>query len=76
MNANVCSKKIMTAMRTRADLSVFKRELVTFPIHLLKAATKVNVQGINLPLIPLLLIMSNIINLQVTMEKYHVHFVV
>jgi hypothetical protein len=76
MNANVCSKKIMTAMRTRADLSVFKRELVTFPIHLLKAATKVNVQGINLPLIQLLLIMSNIINLHVTMEKYHVHFVV
>jgi hypothetical protein len=76
MNANVCSKKIMTAMRTRADLRVFKRELVTLPIHLLKVETKVNVQGINLPLIQLLLIMSNIINLQVTMEKYHAHFVV
>jgi hypothetical protein len=52
MNANVCSKKIMTAMRTREDLRVFKRELVTLPIHLLKVETKVKVQGINLPLIP------------------------
>jgi hypothetical protein len=63
-------------MRTRTDLRVFKRELVTLPIHLLKVETKVKVQGINLPLIQSILIMSNIINLQVTMEKYHVHFVV
>jgi hypothetical protein len=76
MNANVCSKKIVTAMRTRADLRVFKRELVTLPIHLLKAETKVNVQGINLPLIQLLLIMLSIINLHITMEKDHAHFVV
>ena len=66
----------MTAMRTRADLRVFKRDLVTLPIHLLKAAKKVNVQGINLPLIQLLLIMLSIINLHITMEKDHAHFVV
>jgi hypothetical protein len=76
MNANVCNKKVVTAMRTRADLRVFKRELVTLPIHLLKAAIKVNVQGINLPITQLLLIMLSIINLHVTMEKDHVHFVV
>jgi hypothetical protein len=37
---------------------------------------KVNVQGINLPITQLLLIMLSIINLHVTMEKDHVHFVV
>jgi hypothetical protein len=63
-------------MRTRADLRVFKRELVTLPIHLLKAAIKVNVQGINLPITQLLLIMLSMINLHVTMEKDHVHIVV
>ena len=66
----------MTAMRTREYLRVFKRELVTLPIHLLKAAIKVNVQGINLPLIQLLLIMLSMVNLHIKMEKGHVHFVV
>jgi hypothetical protein len=70
------NKKVVTAMRTRADLRVFKRELVTLPIHLLKAAIKVNVQGINLPITQLLLIMLSMINLHVTMEKDHVHIVV
>ena len=63
-------------MRTRADLIVLKRELVTLPIHLLKAAKKVTVQGINLPITQFLLIMLSIINLHVTMEKDHVHIVV
>jgi hypothetical protein len=64
-------------MRTRTDLLVFKRELVTLQIHLLKGAIKVNVQGINLPIIQLLLIMLNMINLHVKMEeKVHVHIVV
>jgi hypothetical protein len=64
-------------MKTRKDFLVFKRELVTLPIHLLKAAKKVNVQGINLPIIPLLLIMLSMINLHVKMEeKGHVHIVV
>jgi hypothetical protein len=41
MNANV----VVTAMRTRTLLMVFKGELVTLQIHLLTEAIKVNVQG-------------------------------
>ena len=64
-------------MRTRADLLVFKRELLTLPIHLLKGVIKVNVQGINLPITQLLLIMLSMINLHVKMaKKFHVHIVV
>jgi hypothetical protein len=46
MNANVGDKRVVTAMRKRTLLLVFKRELVTLQIHLLKKAIKVNVQGI------------------------------
>jgi hypothetical protein len=64
-------------MRTRTLLLVFKRELVTLQIHLLKKAIKVNVQGIFLPIIRLLLIMLRMVNLHVKMEeKVHVHIVV
>jgi hypothetical protein len=63
-------------MKTRTDLLVFKRELVTLQIHLLKEAKKVNVQGINLPITQLLLIMLSMINLHINMEKGHVHIVV
>jgi hypothetical protein len=65
------------AMRTRTLLLVFKGELVTLQIHLLKEVIKVNVQGIILPIIQLLLIMLSMINLHVKMEeKVHVHIVV
>jgi hypothetical protein len=60
----------------KSRFECLQKRACDFPIHLLKAATKVNVQGINLPLIQLLLIMSNIINLHVTMEKDHAPFVV
>jgi hypothetical protein len=64
-------------MGTRTLLLVFKRELVTLPIHLLKKVIKVNVQGIFLPIIQLLLIMLSMINLHVKMaEKVHVNIVV
>jgi hypothetical protein len=64
-------------MRTRTLLMVFKGELVTLQIHLLKEAIKVNVQGIILLIIQLLLIMLIMINLYVKMEeRIHVHIVV
>jgi hypothetical protein len=64
-------------MRTRTLLLVFKGELVTLQIHLLKEAIKVNVQGIILLIIQLLLIVFGMINLYVRMkEKIHVHIVV
>jgi hypothetical protein len=64
-------------MRTRTLLLVFKGELVTLQIHLLKEAIKVNGQGIILPIIQFLLIMLSMINLHVKMEeKIHVHIVV
>jgi hypothetical protein len=63
-------------MRTRTLLLVFKGELVTLQIHLLKEAIKVNVQGIILPIIQFLLITLSMINLHVKMEeKVHVHIV-
>jgi hypothetical protein len=40
----VSNKRVVIAMRTRTFLLVFKRELVTLQIHLLKKAIKVNVQ--------------------------------
>jgi hypothetical protein len=67
----------MTAMHTRTSLLVFKGELVTLQIHLLNEAIKVSIQGIFLPIIQLLLIMLNIVNLHVKMEeKFHAHIVV
>jgi hypothetical protein len=64
-------------MRTRTNLLVFKGELVTLQIHLLKEVIKVNVQGIILLIIQLLLIMLSMINFHVKMEeKFHVHIVV
>jgi hypothetical protein len=64
-------------MRTRTLLLVFKGELVTLQIHLLKDEIKVNVQGIFLTIVQLLLIMLSMINLHVKMEeKFHVHIVV
>jgi hypothetical protein len=64
-------------MKTRTLLMVFKEELVTLQIHLLKEAIKVNVQGIILLIIQLFFIMLNMINLYVKMEeKVHVHIVV
>jgi hypothetical protein len=44
MNAKVRNKRVVTAMRKRILLLVFKGELVTLQIHLLKKAIKVNVQ--------------------------------
>jgi hypothetical protein len=56
---------------------VFKGELVTLQIHLLKEVIKVNVQGIILLIIQFLLIMLSMINLYVKMEeRIHVHIVV
>jgi hypothetical protein len=64
-------------MRTRTLLLVFKGELVTLQIHLLKEVIKVNVQGIILLIIQFLLIMLSMINLYVKMEeKVHIHIVV
>jgi hypothetical protein len=64
-------------MRTRTLLMVFKGELVTLQIHLLKEAIKVNVQGIIMLIIQLLLIILSMINLYVKMEeRIHVHIVV
>jgi hypothetical protein len=60
-------------MRTRTLLMVFKGELVTLQIHLLKEAIKVNVQGIILLIIQLHLIMLSMINLE---ERILVHIVV
>jgi hypothetical protein len=69
MNANV----VVTVMRTRTLLMVFKGELVTLQIHLLTEAIKVNVQGIILLIIQLHLIMLSMINLE---ERILVHIVV
>jgi hypothetical protein len=67
----------VTTIRTRTFLLVFKRELVTLQIHLLKKVIKVNVQGIFLPIIQFLLIMLSMVNLHVKMEEnVHVHIVV
>jgi hypothetical protein len=64
-------------MRTRTLLMIFKGELVTLQIHLLKEAIKVNVQGIILLIIQLLLIMLSIITSYVKMEeRIHVRIVV
>jgi hypothetical protein len=60
-------------MRKITLLMVFKGELVTLQIHLLKEAIKVNVQGIILLFIQLHLIMLSMINLE---ERIHVHIVV
>jgi hypothetical protein len=77
MNANVCNKRVIIAVRTRTLLLVFKGELVTPQIHLLKKAIKVNVQGIFLPVIQLPFIMLSMVNLHVQMEeKVHVYIVV
>jgi hypothetical protein len=67
----------MIVMRTRTLLIVFKEELVTLQIHLIKEARKLNVQGIILLIIQMLLIMLSMINLYVKMEeRIHVHIVV
>jgi hypothetical protein len=67
----------VTTMRTRTFFLVFKRELVTLQIHLLKKEIKVSVQGIFLPITQLLLIMLSMVNLHVKLEeKVHVHIVV
>ena len=67
----------MIVMRTRTLLLVFKGEIVTLKIYLLKEAIKVNFQGIILLIIQLLLIMLSMINLHVKMEeKVHLHIVV
>jgi hypothetical protein len=64
-------------MRTRTLLMVFKGELVTLQIHLLKEAIKVNVPGIILLIIQLHLIMLSMIDLYVKMEeRIHVRIVV
>jgi hypothetical protein len=69
MNANV----VVTVMRTRTLLMVFKGDLVTLQIHLLKEVIKVNVQGIILLIIQLHLIMLSMINLE---ERILVHILV
>jgi hypothetical protein len=73
MNANVWNKKVVTVMKTRTLLMVFKGELVTLQLHLLTEAIKVNFQGIILLIIQLHLIMLSMINLE---ERILVHIVV
>ena len=64
-------------MRTRTLLLVFKGELVTLQIHLLKEAIKVNAQGIIPLIVQLHLIMLSIITLYVKMDEgILVHIVV
>jgi hypothetical protein len=70
MNANV---RVVTTMRTRTLLMVFKGELVTLHIHLLTEAIKVNDQGIIPLIIQLHLIMLSMIDLE---ERILVHIVV
>jgi hypothetical protein len=71
MNANV---RVVTVMRTRTLLMVFRRELVTLQLHLLTEAIKVNAPGIIPLIVQLHLIMLSIIILHVTMEeRIHVH---
>lgn len=69
--------RMLKYLRSLKPLLVFRREPIPHQIHLFKKATKVNVQGINLPLIKFLLIMINMVNLQIIFgENLHVHFVV
>jgi hypothetical protein len=67
----------VTTIRKRKLFLVFKRELETRQIHLLKKAIKVNVEGIFLPIIRFIFIMLSMVNFHVKMEeKVHVHIVV
>jgi len=71
------NKRMLKALRSFKPLLVFQREPLPHQIHLLKKATKVNVQGINMPLIKFLLIMLNMVNLYIIFgENLHVPFVV
>lgn len=71
------NKRKLKALRLLTPLLVFRREPLPHQIHLLEKVTKVNVQGINIPLIKFLLIMLNMVNLHVRFgEKVHVPFVV
>jgi hypothetical protein len=70
MNANVWNERVVTVMRKRTLLMVFKGESVTLQLHLLTEAIKVNVQGIILLIIQLHLIMLNL------EERILVHIVV
>jgi hypothetical protein len=71
MNANVRNERVVTVMRTRTLLMVFKGEFVTLQIHLLKEAIKVNAPGIIPLIIQLLLIMY--VKME---ERIHVRIVV
>ena len=69
---------MLKALESLNSLLVFKGEPLPHQINLLKKATKVNVQGINLPLIKFLLIMINMVNIHIRYRKElaHVPFVV
>ena len=60
------NKRILKAPRSLKPLLVFRREPLPHQIHLLKKVSKVNVQGINLPLIKFLLIVINMVNLHIS----------
>ena len=60
-------KRMLKSLESFKPLLVFWREPLPHQIHLLKKARKLNVKGINMPLIRLLLIMIN-------MVKHHIIF--
>ena len=72
----MANKRMLKSLKSLKLLLVFQREPLPHQIHLLKKVTKVNVLGINLPLIKLLLIMINMVNLHIIFgEILHVPFV-
>lgn len=71
------NKIMLKSLRTLKLLLVFWRKPLPHQIHLLKKATKVKVQGINLPLIKFLFIMINMVNLHIRLgDNLHILFVV
>ena len=71
------NKRTLKSLKPLNPLLVLQREPPPHQIHLLKKVTKVNVQGINMPLIKLLLIMTNMENPHIRFrENSHVPFVV
>ena len=63
------NKRMLKALKSLKPFLVFQREPLPHEIHLLKKATKLNVQGINLSLIKLLLIMINMVNPHIIFGK-------
>ena len=71
------NKRMLKGLNSLNALLVFWRDPLPHQIHLLKKAKKVKVQGINMLLNKLLLIMINMVNIQIRFgEKLHFPFVV